>query len=69
MEQTKNNIRKKNFSKWSSKLRVKTFSKDNSWINEMRFIFKNLHNKKLLKRVNNEGLNTLKIINLLKNDK
>ncbi|OUV60993.1 MAG: hypothetical protein CBC82_07605 [Cellvibrionales bacterium TMED122] len=50
----------------SPKIKVKTFSKDNSWMNEMKFVFKNLNNKKLLKKINNEGLNTLKIINLLK---
>lgn len=48
------------------KVKVKTFSKDNSWINEMMFVFNNLNNKKLLKKINYEGLSTLKIINLLK---
>ena len=65
MEKTKIIFGKRTLPSGIPKVKVKTFSKDNSWINEMKFVFNNLNNKNI-KKINYEGLSTLKIINLLK---
>ncbi len=56
---------KRVFPSGKPKLYKKIFKKDNSWLNEINFVLDRIDREKNLKLINNEGLNTLKVIKSL----
>ena len=53
---------KRVFPSGKPKLFKKIFKKDNTWLNEINFVLDHISCGKNVKLINNEGLNTLKVI-------
>ena len=53
---------KRVFPSGKPKLFKKIFKKDNTWLNEINFVLDRIGCGKNVKLINNEGLNTLKVI-------